>query len=429
MKYIMIQNNGEIDPKHFFLMGVTSKREDDATIGQFGTGTKYGIAALLRFGHELIIFSGEKRIDFSTKKISFRGEEYNHITYKIGKTKKDTGITLEMGKLNWTAQRGFRELVSNALDEGGFSIRNMDSPEGFPGTTRVFISNVDGAGRLDEDFDRYFLINREPIYSGHSYSIYQKYESKGTRVYRKGVLVYESRHNSLYDYCLDTVHIGEDRTSGTYAVSTSLAMAVNKFPVEFKKRILEIVYDENSIESEAVNTYHTPSADWLDAIGDRYIATAHEMTLIKKMVSVDESRVIVVPSAWRKFLRQNDEIKLAKDLVGEKTLQGWEESETDEYTENLLSDIISMLTKIGYYIKREEIIVSNNTKDESVFGQYVDGKIYIDKKSLRRGFDDSLDTIFEEMMHRDSNENDCTRGFQEYLKKECLRHIKRLAIR
>lgn len=429
MKYIMIQNNGEIDPKHFFLMGVTSKREDDATIGQFGTGTKYGIAALLRRKHELVIFSGEKRIDFSTKKITFRGEEYNHITYKIGKTKKDTGITLEMGKLNWDAPRGFRELVSNALDEGGFAIEKTNTIEGLAGTTRVFISNVEGVEGLDKDFDKYFLTNRSPIYVGEKYSIYEKH-GEGTRVYRKGVLVFEARvMKSLYDYCLDDVSIGEDRTSGLYSVETRLSFVMNSMPVSFKAKILDILYDEDYIESLSVNTYTLPNKGWAEAIADRYIATDAEISIISKMVNIDKEKVIIVPSTWRSFLKQDMNIKFAKDLVGEKTLQGWEEADTDEYTENILSDVISMLTRIGYYIKRDEIVVSNNTKDESIFGQYVDGKIYIDKKSLRRGFDDSLDTVFEEMMHRDSNENDCTRGFQEYLKKECLRHIKRLAMR
>lgn len=429
MKYIMIQNQGEIDPKHFFLMGVTSKREDDETIGQFGTGTKYGIAALLRRKHELVIFSGEKRIDFSTKKISFRGEEYNHITYKIGKTKKDTGITLEMGKLNWDAPRGFRELVSNALDEGGFTMAKTNTVDGLPGTTRVFISNVEGVEELDRDFDKYFLTNRSPIYASGKYSIYEKH-GRGTRVYRKGVLVFEAEAmKSLYDYCLDDVSIGEDRTSGLYSVEMKLSSAMNNMPVSFKAKILDIVYDEHYIEALSVNTYSSPDKGWAEAIAGRYIMTDTEVSIISKMVKIDEEKIIIVPSTWRSFLKQDADIQLARDLVGERTLRGWEDADTDEYTENILSDVISMLTRIGYYIKRDEIIVSNNTKDQSIFGQYVDGKIYIDKKSLRRGFDDSLDTIFEEMMHRDSNENDCTRGFQDYLKKECLRHIKRLAMR
>lgn len=54
---IVFENEGEIDPQLIMLIGVNVKASDSA-IGFFGTGLKYAIACLLRWGEEIEIQSG-----------------------------------------------------------------------------------------------------------------------------------------------------------------------------------------------------------------------------------------------------------------------------------------------------------------------------------------------------------------------------------
>ena len=51
MQYIKITNDADIVPRlHLELLGVSTKRDSDDTIGQFGSGTKFAPIYALRRG-------------------------------------------------------------------------------------------------------------------------------------------------------------------------------------------------------------------------------------------------------------------------------------------------------------------------------------------------------------------------------------------
>jgi len=54
-KYILIQNDGEIETNSFELIGASTKRDDKTKIGFFGSGLKYSIAYMMRKGIEFKI--------------------------------------------------------------------------------------------------------------------------------------------------------------------------------------------------------------------------------------------------------------------------------------------------------------------------------------------------------------------------------------
>ena len=54
-KYILVQNDEEIDILAFNLIGASTKRDDDNKIGFFGSGLKYSLAYALRNNIEIKI--------------------------------------------------------------------------------------------------------------------------------------------------------------------------------------------------------------------------------------------------------------------------------------------------------------------------------------------------------------------------------------
>ena len=66
MKYILIENEGEIEINSFELIGASTKREDDTKIGFFGSGLKYSIAYMMRKNISFRVFSGRTELIFTT---------------------------------------------------------------------------------------------------------------------------------------------------------------------------------------------------------------------------------------------------------------------------------------------------------------------------------------------------------------------------
>lgn len=94
-------------------MGVSVKESDNA-IGKFGTGLKYAIAGVLRLGGTITIYVDGERHDFRAVETSIRGRAFRIVQHNG----VPCGFTTELGK-HWEPWQLFRELASNALDEGG----------------------------------------------------------------------------------------------------------------------------------------------------------------------------------------------------------------------------------------------------------------------------------------------------------------------
>jgi hypothetical protein len=115
-RYLVIENKIEIEPNAFMLMGASTKRGVAGKIGMYGTGLSYSVAALLSRGIGVVITSGDTTYKFSTESTTLRGQEFSQVVVRNGHKKSLLGFTTELG-LNWTAEMGIRELVSNAYDE------------------------------------------------------------------------------------------------------------------------------------------------------------------------------------------------------------------------------------------------------------------------------------------------------------------------
>lgn len=119
---IIFENTGEIDPRLVMLIGVNVK-ETESPIGFFGTGLKYAVACLARWGESLTIQS-------STAEFTFAVEE----TVPSWVSPRTLGKT-------WEPWMIYRELWCNAHDELAPSVYEASRlPTPRAGLTRVIAS-------------------------------------------------------------------------------------------------------------------------------------------------------------------------------------------------------------------------------------------------------------------------------------------------
>lgn len=114
-KAVIFENNTEMDPRAWSVMGLSGKEKDDP-IGVFGTGLKMSLSILLRTGHKVKIVTGGKEYNFSLKAESFRGKDYQQVYCND----EPLPFTTNLGK-NWKVWQAFREIWCNTLDESGMA--------------------------------------------------------------------------------------------------------------------------------------------------------------------------------------------------------------------------------------------------------------------------------------------------------------------
>lgn len=425
MKYKVIENDGEVDVRSFYVMGMGTKSADSHTIGQFGTGNKYGITALLRDGNEVTVMSGLKKIRFFTRVTEFRGSDFRHVCIKAGNKVIETSMTIEMGKLNWNVAQGIKEIVSNALDEGGMEIAESNKISGAKGKTRVFFTNSRNVQDFFSGIDKEFTFNRKPIFECEHGRIYYPIDDKG-RVYRKGVLVFESTNKFVYDYDMNELSVGENRRSSFYEVKWDVPTLISALPLEWKKRIFDKLVEYDYGESEFEMRYKDDTDGWEEIVGDTIVVTNEEHNFYRqKLVSYS---VAVLPMQWVSFFR-NGSIRTIQDVLSRANLKGWEKVDVrDPYVMELRREVVEFVNDMGYELSEEEIIFADNNQEGSPLGQLIDDKIYVNLVAVRGGFDTFLATVFEELFHRLSRAGDETREFQNFILDELMYHMKRLRI-
>src|SRR5690242_3129843 len=256
-KYILIQNDGEIEGNSFELIGASTKRSDNTKIGFFGSGLKYSIAYMMRNNISFKIFSGMHEITFTTVPAQIKGQQFERICING----MPTSFTVSMGptwKEDWFV---LREIYCNALDEGTCTMVNeTEIVQPAEGKTRMFIERTPALEAVCNDWDSYFSEDREPIFVADSvYTCYLGHEdgandthqqvkvfnkTKGV-IFRRGVRVYK-RDSHMYDYGFENVNINEDRTAKHpdgvgYAVRNMFALFSND---AYIKSILRYGSDE-----------------------------------------------------------------------------------------------------------------------------------------------------------------------------------------
>lgn len=221
--YISIKNDGLICPEDIILIGSSTKRGDSKKIGQFGSGWKFALAWILRNELEIKIFAGTEEIvvDFTVK--MHRDEPIKVLTVNG----QETSITSGMGEIDWKGWMALREIVSNAIDEGGEEVRSVFNPifSGEENKTTIFIQMNGELADILRNYDSYFSFDRVPVYSNEHMSLYKKKEKGRAVIFRKGIKCLE-HYEGLYDVNFQDIDINESRLSNENAFDRSFKQAI-----------------------------------------------------------------------------------------------------------------------------------------------------------------------------------------------------------
>jgi len=299
-KYFQIKNDGLLVIEDLILMGSSTKRNNSSTIGQYGTGWKYGIAFALRNNIEIFIYSGLKKIEITTVTKYHRGFKRELIVIDG----VETNMTTELG-MEWTGWMAMREIISNAMDEPGyeFSIDGSILPE--ENKTVVFVQMCDELNDFAENFDNYFSMNRVPDYVHNGIKIFQKKEASPIVVYRKGIRCYDIDKTLISTFDIDflEISIDENRLTTLTRIRNALAHLIHYLD---SHEIVLIILANNLFELNLYpDTYPKLSDNFKRLIDEGIVFTTD---LIEKFISIPAS------------------VRVSTDVFGYFLQKGWVEN-------------------------------------------------------------------------------------------------------
>lgn len=218
-KYLKITNKADsVSRINLEKLGLSTKRNDPSTIGQFGSGIKFAPIAALRNGWEWWFTGTDAKGQYCMKYTTEIEDGVKCIAFDYGDYTKSSSFTLEAGGLSWVSPfQIYREAVANAMDEAksddDWSVSIVDYSEIKPvdGEFSVFITAAPEIVDIHNDFDKYFAVDREVIATYQGLDFLRKIDDN-LRIYCHRVMVHESDMNSIFDYNDNHLNLNEERT-------------------------------------------------------------------------------------------------------------------------------------------------------------------------------------------------------------------------
>lgn len=437
-KYILIQNDGEIETNSFELIGASTKRGETGKIGFFGSGLKYSIAYMMRKQIGFKIFSGEKELLFTTHPEQLKDKSFERIMINGN----PTSYTTTMGP-TWTEDWFvLREIYCNAIDEGTCTlVKETEIVSPSEGKTRIYIEQTDTLRNVCNNWDAYFSDERTPIFTTdkdvytcnlgtEDNNVYNQkvsvYHKTNGAMYRKGIRVYQNE-KYLYDYGFSNININEDRTaknanSINYAILNMAAAFQNE---NYIKSILRTGADDLSSTEYYALSYSDPTDAW----SDKWVEFSKTNLLVVKELSskytdeirVSKKEVFVIPATFARYMKKNlPEVLIMGmgSLIGNSIVN---EIEATAKMNFLLKEVIAALKEMKYEVHFDIKVVSFD--DENILGQ-ADLKnkvILIADKTFDMGRREIAMTLMEENEHILSQKEDETRAFQTHIFSQWLK--------
>jgi hypothetical protein len=421
MNYIRIKNNGVIDPRGLYLLGASTKKNDETKIGQFGSGNKYAIAYLLRNDFELVIMAGEKEVKITTEAERFREQDFKVVVIDGQKT----SITTEMGK-DWQLWQAIREIYCNALDEGGCTMDFVQEIEPKENETHFYIQNKTEVKKFIADFDDYFATNKKVLFECAEGRILES-TGNNANVYRRGIKCHISNKQSVFDYDFKNIDIDENR--------------LVKYSWEIGKKIWSLIYQCDNEEVIKQALHQCQSHELIEGNVSEFVtlstANASE-TFVKVLKEIN-----LAPRGYAGLLKA-DEVHNHVILPTEvfKSVRGiiGDENVGDNFKvtkkgamfrvieqESLLHN--ETLKKALYFLKECSFEVEYDIKlvifdDKEILGAAYEETILLSELCLDKGVNEIVNTILEEFIHIKYKVADETRAFQTAMLTEFVSYMK-----
>lgn len=398
---IIFSNPGLIDIDAALMMGVNAKASETA-IGYFGTGLKFAIATLLRNDCEVAIYRGKERFDFYTEPFQTRGKAFDRVVVLSSKGKENLGFTTSLGK-NWEVWQAFRELYTNAIDEGG---RISEAHRALPDTglgeilpVDPFISDdstnivISGAAIERAYADRSaFLLEGKPDIETETADIFNR-PSNG--IFYRGLCIYRTEHPmkqtfNIKRYCT----LSEDRmASHQFQLHEAIAAAMDVLCAKEEHRDLT----ESILCAPKTSYEHSINYSGIfdsDTRSDAFIET------VGRLIQTRENDL-------------NDHAKKAYNRLAKEKVD-LAEAKISSLEALMLSKAIAFAEKLGFDLGQYPILIVKRIGTH-VWGKAMNGKIYISAEAFTYGTKVVAGTLIEEYIHLSQNVFDETRAMQEFL--------------
>lgn len=389
---MIFQNPGEIDIAAVTTMGVSVK--DEGAIGFFGTGIKFAIATILREGGSVTIYSGETPYHMGTERGEVRGEPFDFVTMNGQRI----GFTTQLGR-TWKPWMAFRELASNCRDEGGSYF--LDGEKVWvagPGTTTIFVTCE---SMRDMWNDRHtVMLESKPIYENEVMEIHA---GQSRYVYYRGVRIVTAPRPLAFTYNIKKqIELTEDRTAKNWYY-VELLIEQGTAQCEEERITREILTCGEGFQE------HYMKVPQFSAPNETYRRVAREITLgAANNPNANPAAIAMAREFAVKDMKPGDSIPLTLTQT------------------NMLKRAKDMLVAAGFDIPSLPVTVCD-TLGPGIHGLARDGSIFITAKPFDKGTREVAATLLEEYAHIKSGEQDCTRGFQNWLFDQLLCRVEDIA--
>jgi hypothetical protein len=384
MTTLRFHNSGRLDPLGFKVMGLSVKEGDDP-FGRFGTGLKYAICGILRLGGEIRIDSDGESHEFATKEIEFRGQTKQVVTCNGDVM----GFTTHVGS-HWEAWQLYRELFSNARDEGGgVSTCPVQADT-------VITVKCQELADVHDNWGNYFLGDRKPL---AEIGPLQIFNGPSTQMFFQGLAVGSIGSSSNYTYNLkEGVTLSEDRIlNNAFRVQCRIGKHVSQ--LENKGILSDIIASDSPLEAQ-LNFCTFSLAETSQAFRD----------------VVKEKRKKALPLQYGivDLFKGDDNVN---ELLHE-------EVELTEREKRQLQAALDVLKRGGYNIQWP-IAKIESSGDDLIYGlaDTKNKRILLRAKAFEHGQFELCTTVLEEHAHLETGHKDMTRGLQDWLMRQIITQI------
>lgn len=408
MRYLKIQNDGELDIRLVALMGGTTKANDKYKIGQFGTGLKYTLAFLYRNNLHFKIFVGEKEVKLHTEKEEIRNEIFEIICINGNRT----SITTKMGE-DWGAWMIIRELWCNALDEGGAIREESEMPVGEVGKTIFYIQIDRQIQDVMNNWNRYFIHGQEIIWQNDTYKLYPAGDH--LTLYKQGVLIHENHeYKSVFSYDIGNADINELREfkgSVSHQIFCALQYAGENACEYFIENVKDSHFEGNEMDWD---WYASFGENWKKVIGTGKLIHQKALEDIKaRGATPDETGLIVVPkNLFKALTKQFDGIGALR--VASKSGDFYESY--NEEIESKIKQGLVILESCDYPMHPELKFQYGFFEDKRILAQikFDERLILVSNALVQQPLFVIVAMLIEENEHFNTGLSDNTREFQQH---------------
>lgn len=364
-------------------MGVSVK-DSESSIGKFGTGLKYAIAGILRLGGEITVWVDGERYDFEAHDAIIRGRRFR-IVHCNG---APCGFTTDLGK-HWQPWQIFRELASNALDEGGSWSHEEPLPDQGRTVITVACREVEDADREERVFlsrDRQPLLrssNGATIYAGAS-----------PHYYFRGIRAGSFPEVAPVTVNVDQGTLSEDRLLDLSTVQLEMAWAFRS-ATEWDEGLMLSVLSQDD-----------PGDFWVRNIPSHCL---HGASLPEPMM-----QFMLARPKWV----TNPVFKAVLDRRRRSTGSGlWADVEMTDQHRRLLALGEALCLEVGVDpIPRDKVHFTRDLDDQALAVTASDTRdVWFSTKLVMMGRDEFLSGYLEEALHAMTGFGDCTRELQNAL--------------